>query len=166
MGPKVEICCIDPLADPIGLMRSEVKDGDGPMSCECSELAVPDEESEAIDPIDRTLMSFGRFGVCGVMYGSERSDAGGLDRIGATIACHSLANGLPSTRRVSSWPKRQSHGGRETNRLRRAEVRIWRLERLTTQCVQATQVSHLRGKTLQSTIVGSQHSQVDELAKE
>ena len=48
----------------------------------------------------------------------------GDERIGATIGAHSGANGFSSIRNVSSWLSKQSHGGRETNRLRRATHKL------------------------------------------
>ena len=47
---------------------------------------------------------------------------GGDERIGATMGAHSGTNGFSSTRRVSSWFNRQSHGARHTRRFRRATL--------------------------------------------
>jgi hypothetical protein len=53
------------------------------------------------------------------IYGLDSLLRSVLDRIGATIGCHSRQKGLSSTFKISSWVRWHNHGGSDTNRLRR-----------------------------------------------
>lgn len=56
------------------------------------------------------------------IYGLESLFRSVLDRIGATIGCHSRQKGLSSTFKISSWVRWHNHGGSDTNRLRRTVI--------------------------------------------
>lgn len=53
------------------------------------------------------------------IYGLDSLFRSVLDKIGATIGCHSRQKGLSSTFKISSCVRWHNHGGSDTNRLRR-----------------------------------------------
>jgi hypothetical protein len=73
------------------------------------------------------------------IYGLDNLFRSVLDKMGATIGCHSRQKGLSSTFKISSWVRWHNHGGSDTRRLRRTDVSMIpsvKCEGLTTKRMQ------------------------------